>query len=199
MLCVQWCIKFSFASLLSHHAKLSRGLARDCLPSGNPWCLGIDSPAMFNFLNPWGMQFHFLAAQGINSRFWSCFRQEDWNQFLKRIARRSHAVTLELAILQKVYVRLRYKDWVSQAHHRLKMMNEFAWASGAWMKKSNRHFLPVCFEVGALRHLSETIRLKFTGLTWCQNSLFVFTYLAGGCLYLQASYSEPVVGSGLET
>ena len=111
MLCVQWCIKFSFASLLSHHAKLSRGFARDCLPSGNPWCLGIDSPAMFNFLNPWGMQFHFLATQGINSRFWSCFRQEDWNQFLKRIARRSHAVTLELAILQKVYVRLRYKDW----------------------------------------------------------------------------------------
>jgi len=47
----------------------------------------------------------------INSRFWHCFRQEDWVRFLKRIARKSHPQTVELAILRKVYLRLRYKDF----------------------------------------------------------------------------------------
>ena len=75
----------------------AEGIPRAILPAYPLW------PLVFCAFRFWC-----IDIQGLNCRFSHCFRQEDWNILVCRIASRCHKNTLELGVLQSVYLKLRF-------------------------------------------------------------------------------------------
>lgn len=134
----------------------------------------------------------FWQIWGINTRFWHCFRQEDWNRFVKKVAQRSHPGVLEYAILEKIYLRLRFKDGCVSSESEDEESDGWSGAQKGNKQSLEWQAMGIRYAWVKTTKIFKLISCLFESLLRAGISQFIFTYFGTPSSYSQL-YSQSML------